>query len=210
MSRYTNDVPVFGVHFTFPVLAGRELYTQPLMLNNNQPDLINFNKFTQFEEKKFNPKSKDTFQSYHMLDQNGYVFHNQYPSPRQDVKEAEGNHRFNMGVEYPWYQRAIGELVSGTQYEYLDLNQFLLKCARGFAEFSKILASTIPEEATEAEKSAHLLKQHNAAAKGKALHELYARVLREFCATYPEYNILAKRTESGEIVNFVFELTKTE
>lgn len=193
MSRYSDDRLVFGVHFTFPVLAGRELYTQPLMANNNQPELISFNQFSQFKPMRFDPNSPKELESYFVLDQHGYTYHNQYPGIRQDISEAEGNHRFSLGVEYPWYQRFIKQLAKGIQYEYMDLTHFLLKCARGFVDLDAVMNDP----------NAETTKRIAAAAKGKALYILYSRVTKEFKETYPQYEIITRYKEgTNEVIDF--------
>lgn len=198
MPRFSNDTPVFGVHFTFPVLAGRELYHQPLMANDNQPELISFTHFKQIDEKRFDPNSDKNLESYFLLDQHGYTYHNQYPGVRQDIDEKEGNYRFNLGVEYPWYQRYIKKLIGNIQYEYIDLNYFLLKCAKGFKDLDAVLNDvTIP-----------LDKRSKAASKGKALHELYTRVNAEFKANYPGWTITPMYSDAGAVIEFAFELSK--
>lgn len=197
MPRYSDNRLVFGVHFTFPVLAGRELFTQPLMTNNNQPDLISFNQFSKFQPMRFDPNSPKELESYFALDQNGYTYHNQYPGIRQDISEAEGNHRFSLGVEYPWYQRFIKQLIGGIQYEYMDLTHFLLKCARGFVELDAIMNDT----------NAETTKRIAAAAKGKALYILYSQVTKEFKVAYPQYKIITRYKEgTSEVVDFDYVL----
>lgn len=179
--RYTPEQEVFGVHFLFNTLTGKELYTHPLLANNSQPERIHFTKFSHAEPVSFHPTPPKDKQSYKLKDEAGYVYYNQYPCPRRDLTEDEGDQRFNLGVEYPFYQSVMDTLPAGTQYEYCELEFFLNKCVRGITELTSIL------ETRDKHDPEHVKR---AKAKGEALERLYLETLTAFVKKYPDYTFV--------------------
>lgn len=177
--RFAPEQLIFGIHFTFNVFSGKELYTQPLLANNNQPDKISFNKFSSVVPIHFGPKPKEDKLAYQLTDQNGYCYYNQYPGVRRDIPEQEGDNRFNLGVEYPWYLSIVDQLPRNTQYEYHELTHFLNKCIRGITEITARV---------EAEPDPVLKKK--AFTKGREITVLYQRVLKEFSESYKDFKIV--------------------
>lgn len=186
-----TEVPIFVVHFGFDTLAGRELFTQPLLKNNKQPVRISFNRFDKIERVVFHPDSDA--KSYHATAENGYVYFNQYPGPRKDLTPEEGSYRYNLGVEYPWYQAELDKLPGNMQYEYMDLVAFLNRCVRGLEKLTLIV--TDAEETQE--------RREKAAAKGKEIAILYQRTINEFKGTYPDYTVNTVTTENSTTVSII-------
>lgn len=189
-ARYTPEQEVFAVHYAFTLLAGNELFTQPLIANNKHPDRIRFTRLMKAKTISFHPTPKDDKQAYKLVDDNGYTFYNQYPCVRRDIPENEGDHRFNLGVEYPFYQSILPELPRDMQYEYCDLEFFLNKVVRGIREMTIVVntEATTPEDKQRRERAVE---------KGKALEKLYLETLVAFSEKYPAYVITI---EAGDAV----------
>ena len=201
--RYNIGQSLFAVQFVFASHneCGQLLYTSPLMYSNEQPAHINFVQLEVTEHHKVRNEWEDesvtpTYDGYKLKQDQGLVFHNQYPTASYGQTTDTGNRRFDLAGTAEQF-----ESFKGNKEKFVEahlLTEVLSDIAKGIRDLGEV----------------KLTDDHGGQAREKveALKELQTRIHKEFKEKYPEYLITTVEkvlwTGSG-IKHFVTTIYRT-
>lgn len=178
--RYNIGQSLFAVQFVFASHneCGQLLYTTPLMHTNEQPVHINFVQLEVTEHHKVRNEWEDesvtpTYDGYKLKQDQGLVFHNQYPTASYGQTTDTGNRRFDLAGTAKKF-----ESFKGNKEKFVEahlLTEVLSDIAKGIRDLGEVKLT---------DDSAGWARE-----KVEALKELQTRIHKEFKEKYPEHHI---------------------
>lgn len=181
VGRYCVGQTLFAVYFGYSAKerAGL-LYCKPLVWNNDMSDSIHFKHLTVTEHHRvFNEwadqKGEPDCDGYILKDDTDQLWANQYPYASYGQMSDEGNRRFRMHFKEAGKLKEKLESEPNGVYEYHLLSDVLQSMEKGIKDLGSVVL-TAPN-AKEAREKLELLKV------------LYARTIKEFEETFPDYHV---------------------